>query len=119
MSNCIFCKIARESSEEKIYENDNFFSIFDASPVTDGHSLVISRNHYKTTLDIPNTMGLELLDCIKNTTLKIIEKTKAEGFNIINNNFSAAGQVVHHVHFHIVPRKKDDWLNGKLMFNKD
>ena len=109
MSDCIFCKIAKgEIPAEKIYENDNFFSVPDANPVIKGHSLIISKKHFETALDMPNSLGLELLDCIKNTALKLMEKYNAEGFNLINNNFEVAGQVVNHVHFHIIPRKKED-----------
>ena len=57
---------------------------------------------------MPSLLGNDLIDCIKNTSLKIIEKEKVTGFNIISNNFESAGQVVNHVHFHIIPRKKGD-----------
>jgi len=106
---CIFCKIAKgEIKSEKIYENDNFFSVPDVNQKVEGHSLVISKKHFDTTLDMPSSLGTELLDCIKKTALKLIDKHKAEGFNIINNNFDVAGQFVKHVHFHILPRKKGD-----------
>jgi len=106
---CIFCKIAKgDIPVKKIYENDNFFSIYDAHPKTKGHCLVISKKHFENSLELPNTLGIELLDCIKKTSMKIIEENKSEGFNIVNNNFEAAGQVVKHVHFHILPRKKGD-----------
>ena len=109
MGDCIFCKIAKkEVPAEVIYENDNFFSIPDANQVIDGHSLVISKKHFETTLDLPNSIATELLDCIKKTALKLMEKTKSDGFDIINNNFESAGQVVKHVHYHILPRKKGD-----------
>ncbi len=106
---CIFCKIANgEIPAKRIYENDNFFSILDANPDIEGHSLIISKKHFKTVLDLPNSLGPELLDCIKETSLKLIDKYKAEGFNVVNNTFVAAGQIVEHVHFHILPRIKDD-----------
>jgi len=108
MKDCIFCTLANKDKEKKIYENDNFFSVLDVNPVTIGHCLVISKKHFKTTLDMPNTLGDELLDCIKNTALKTVKDTNSEGFKVVNNNFSAAGQVIHHVHFHIIPRKKGD-----------
>ena len=109
MSKCIFCKIANKEIPSKIiYENDNFFSIPDVNQVIDGHSLVISKKHFKTTLDLPTSIGTELLDCIKKTTLILLKEHKAEGFNIINNNFEAGKQVVKHVHYHILPRKKGD-----------
>ena len=115
---CIFCKIAMGEVEngKVIYENDNFFSVPDAFPVTSGHSLVISKKHFETVLDLPSTIGPELLDCIKNTALKIIDREKAEGFHVTNNNFEAGKQIVKHVHFHIVPRKKNDKIDGKLMY---
>lgn len=109
MEDCIFCKIAkREVPAERIYENDNFFSILDANPVTKGHTLIISKKHFKTVLDMPNTLGPELLDCIKKTSLILMKKYDAEGFNIINNTFEVAQQIVFHVHFHILPRRKTD-----------
>jgi histidine triad (HIT) family protein len=109
VKDCVFCKISNgEIPTKKIYENDNFFSIPDAHPKTKGHALVISKKHFENSLELPNTLGQELLDCIKKTSLKVMEETKAEGFNIVNNNFEAAGQVVKHVHFHILPRKKLD-----------
>ena len=108
---CIFCKIAKgEIKSNKICENDNFFSIPDANPKAEGHTLVISKNHYKTTLDMPSSLGLELLDCIKETAFKLMKKYDSDGFNIVSNNFESAGQVIHHVHFHILPRKKGDGL---------
>ena len=113
--NCIFCKISSgEIPSKKIYENDNFFSIPDANPDTKGHSLVISKKHFETVLDLPNTLGSELIDCIKKTSLKLVEKEKAEGFNIINNTRPVAGQIIPHFHFHILPRKKGDGVKIKL-----
>jgi histidine triad (HIT) family protein len=113
MKDCIFCKIARgEIPSNKIYENDNFFSIPDVKPKIEGHSLVISKNHFETFLDLPSTIGTELTDCIKKTSLKLIEKHKSEGFNIVNNNFESAGQVVKHFHIHILPRKQGDKSPG-------
>ncbi len=115
---CIFCKIVDgEAKQGKfIYENKNFFSMPDYKPLTPGHALVISKKHFETILDLPSTIGQELLDCIKHTALKVMEKEKAEGFHVHNNNFSAAKQVVKHVHFHVLPRKNKDELDGKFIF---
>ena len=106
---CVFCKIAKgEIKAEKILENDNFFVIDDANPKTKGHCLVIAKKHYKTILDIPSTLGTELLSLIKESAIKKLKENKAEGFNMIMNNFETAGQVVHHAHIHIIPRYKKD-----------
>src|SRR3989344_5230998 len=107
--NCIFCRISKgEILSKKIYENENFFSIPDANPKVEGHSLVISKKHFETVLDLPVSLGSELLDCIKKTSLELMKKFESNGFNVIQNNFEIAGQVVKHVHFHILPRKKND-----------
>lgn len=105
---CIFCKLARSKDGKKIYENENFFSIPDINPAVEGHSLVISKKHFENFLDMPSSLSQELADCIKETAMKLMKKTKAEGFNVVNNNFKVAGQIVEHVHFHILPRKKGD-----------
>jgi len=106
---CVFCKISSgKIPSKKIYENHNFFSVPDANPKTKGHSLVISKEHFKTYLDIPAGLGRELIDCVKKTAVKLMKENQAGGFNVINNNFSSAGQIVDHVHFHILPRKKGD-----------
>jgi len=65
--------------------------------------------HFETTLDLPSTLGQELLDCIKKTALRLMNNDKTiSGFNVIANNFEVAGQVVKHAHFHILPRRKGD-----------
>ena len=109
-NDCVFCKIIRREIKinKIIYENDNFFSIPNANSEVDGHSLVISKKHFETMLDMPNSLGPELLDCIKKTAFKLMSENNLEGFNVLNNNFEVAGQTVKHVHFHIIPRKRDD-----------
>ena len=109
---CVFCKIAKgEISVDKVYENDNFIGILDANPKTEGHTLVIPKKHYKTILDMPDSLGNEIVDAVKRIGLKLIKDGKAEGFNVIMNNFSVAGQVVPHLHVHVIPRKEGDGLN--------
>jgi len=107
---CIFCKISKgEIKSEKISENDNFFAVNDLHPVTKGHCLIIPKRHYKTMLDIPSTLGGELLSIEKETALKLMKKDKTiEGFNILMNNFNVAGQIVNHAHIHLIPRRKND-----------
>ena len=109
MKDCIFCKIAKgEISAEKIYENSNFFSIPDAHPKTEGHTLIISKKHFGNILEVPSIMGADFLNCVKGTALRLMKKYNAEGFNLLNNNFEAAGQIVPHFHAHILPRKNGD-----------
>ena len=111
MDNCIFCKIAnKEIPVEMIFENENFFSIFDTSPRVKGHSLVISKKHFEDILNLPKELGNDLLDCIKQTGKKLMKEFNATGFNVLNNCKESAGMLVNHIHFHIIPRKKNDGL---------
>jgi len=102
---CIFCKIASgEVDAEKILENDNFLVIKDIKPRTKGHLLVISKKHYHTLFDMPSSLFGEFLETAKEAAFKILQQEKAKGFNLIMNNFEIAGQLVPHVHLHILPR---------------
>jgi histidine triad (HIT) family protein len=109
---CIFCKIAKgEIPVEKVMESNNFFAIRNANPKTKGHTLVIPKKHFVTLLDIPNTLGAELIKLLKDVASDLMDKKLGDGFNILQNNLKVAGQVVMHAHFHIIPRKEDDKLD--------
>jgi histidine triad (HIT) family protein len=113
MDDCIFCKIAKgEIKNDFVYNDDNFFGVFAINPKTEGHILIISKKHYKTLLDMPASLGSELLDAVKSVGLKLIKDGFGEGFNLIINNGEVAGQVIHHLHVHIIPRKKGDGLGS-------
>lgn len=110
---CIFCKIASgEILATKLYEDDNILSFLDINPASKGHALVITKKHYHTLLDVPHEELKELMKIVQKVAgavMSTIEGT--EGFNVIQSNKEAAGQVIPHLHFHIIPRKKDDKLN--------
>jgi histidine triad (HIT) family protein len=109
---CIFCKMVfGEIPVTKIYENENFFSILDINQDIKGHALIISKKHFTTILELPNSTGNEFLDCVKSTSLNLMKKHNASGFNVVDNNFESAGQIVEHFHVHILPRTKDDGLD--------
>lgn len=110
--NCVFCKIVKgEIPVKKIYENKSFLSFPDANPRVKGHSLVISKEHVENFLKVNQNKGEEMVDAIKETASKIMQETNSRGFNIVNNNGKVASQIVEHLHFHIVPRKKGDSIN--------
>lgn len=111
---CVFCKISRkEIPLDFIYENDNFFAMPDKNPVVLGHTLIIPKKHFENSMDLPASLGRELIDAIK-AVAEIRIKEGAEGFNLIQNNFESAGQVVMHAHFHLLPRKKDDGFQLRI-----
>ena len=105
---CIFCKIGKKEQKiEVIYESKNFIAVPDINPRTKGHTLIMPKKHYVTLIDLPESLGGELLDTIKKV-FEIRSRDGAQGFNIIVNNFPVAGQYVMHSHLHLLPRKKGD-----------
>jgi len=107
MGDCIFCKIAKgEVPSEKIDETENFFVINDAIPVSEGHCLIISKEHYETIFDLPANLGDELIGSIKKQGQRLMKEGKADGIKLVNNNYKASGQVVKHFHLHIIPVKE-------------
>ena len=109
---CIFCKIIEKSIPSKVlFENDKNLAFLDIFPVSKGHTIVIPKNHYKNLEEIPNNELSELFEIVKKISILIHKKLKVDGYNILQNNFRAAGQVVNHFHVHIIPRSNND---GKL-----
>lgn len=108
VKDCIFCKIIEGDVKADILDdsNDNFIVINDSNPVAEGHCLVIPRKHYETLLDMPASLGGELLSLAKKHGLRLINEKKAEGIKLVNNNFKAGGQIVPHFHLHIIPEKE-------------
>jgi len=108
---CIFCKIIKkEIPADIIKESANFFAIPDKYPHAKGHTLVIPKKHFVTILDIPNTLGSELLKMLKDIASELLDAKLGDGFNILQNNLEVAGQVIMHAHFHIIPRKEGDGI---------
>lgn len=109
--NCIFCKIiAGELPCAKVYEDENILAFLDISPAAKGHTLVITKGHYPTLLDMPADLGVSLVKALKLVAAALQAETGASGFNCVQNNFSAAGQMVFHSHWHVIPRQENDGL---------
>ena len=106
---CIFCKIInQEIPSYTIYEDDDVVAFLDIAQVTKGHTLVLPKKHYDTFIDCPEEVVNEMMVVTKKLTADIMKKTKASGFNILNNGYSVAGQTVMHAHFHIIPRYSEN-----------
>ena len=106
---CIFCKILKnEIPSNKIYENDNVFAFLDINPVNPGHVLVIPKEHYDHMEEVPDDLLCEVIKAIKKITIAVKEALGTDSVNIGINNGKLAGQIVPHVHFHIMPRFEND-----------
>lgn len=117
-NNCIFCKIiGGEIPSITIYEDENFKAIFDISPASKGHTLVLPKKHVENLFEMDETIATNALPVIAKIAAAIKEALHCDGVNILQNNGLAAGQSVFHLHFHIIPRFNDDqvitpWENG-------
>lgn len=111
MDECIFCKIIKgELPCSKLYENDKVFAFLDIGPVSKGHALVIPKEHHETILDTPDDILKEVSVIVKKVSAAVKKAVNADGISIGQSNYKAAGQVVPHIHFHIMPRFENDGL---------
>ena len=110
---CLFCKIVKgEISSAKVYEDDEFFAFLDIKPVNKGHTLVVPKHHCRNLLDFPKAEETDLMEFLKKVANAVVKAVGADGFNLGMNNEAAAGQVIFHAHFHIIPRFKNDNLGS-------
>ena len=111
-NNCIFGKIANgDIPSRTIYENDLFRVILDNGPATEGHALVLPKDHYANLFEIPADTAAEAMKTAQTVAAMLKEKLHADGLNLVQNNGETAGQTVHHFHMHIIPRYKGDGQN--------
>ena len=109
---CIFCKIAAgEIPSATVYEDDDFRAILDLGPAAKGHTLVIPKSHWDNLLSVEPDTAAKALKVISKTANAIKEALGCDGINVVQNNGEAAGQTVMHLHFHIIPRYKNDSVN--------
>jgi len=106
MSECVFCKIAKKESPASIvYEDEQVVAFLSSRPVNVGHTLVIPKKHYGNIYDIPEEEAGYLFKIVKKIAHAVKDATGTEGIRIVQNNGEAAGQVVFHLHVHIIPMK--------------
>lgn len=110
--NCVFCKIvAGEIPSIKVFEGDGLLAIKDIKPISEGHTVVLSENHYTSTAQMPTDERAKLF----NKAVEVAENLKgelgAEAYNLLVCEGEAAQSTVpHRPHIHIIPRKTGDGL---------
>lgn len=108
---CLFCKIAKKEIPSKIvYDDDDTMAFLDINPANPGHILVVPKKHSEMIMDADNESLQKTILVVKELSRKAMHELKAEGVNVVQNNGKAAGQLVHHVHFHIIPRFSEDMV---------
>lgn len=109
---CIFCKLANGVyPTNAIYEDDEFKVILDNGPATKGHALILPKEHYANLYELPDETAGKVMILAKKLATKMTDRLGADGFNLVQNNNTCAGQTVFHFHFHLIPRYENDGQN--------
>jgi histidine triad (HIT) family protein len=102
-----------------VYEDDHVLAFLDIGPLAPGHTLVIPKERKAFLHDLSDESAAAIGRVLPRIARAVLEVTGADAYNILQNNGSAAHQVVMHVHFHIIPRIGDrglgiGWNPGSL-----
>ena len=104
----------------KVYEDDRVLAFLDLGPLSRGHTLVIPKHKALTVAELPEADAAAIGAALPKIMRALLEATGATACNILQNNGSEAGQVVRHVHFHLIPKYADgsglpfEWPKGEL-----
>ncbi|MEJ5328085.1 MAG: HIT family protein [Candidatus Bathyarchaeia archaeon] len=101
---CTFCKILRrEAPASIIYEDDRVIAFLSIQPVNIGHTLVVPKKHYENIYEIPEEEHAYLYRIVKKVAYAVRKAMSAPGIRIVQNNGATAGQVIFHLHVHVIP----------------
>jgi len=111
--NCVFC--AYEPGRI-LAENELFYAIRDKYPVTQGHTLIVSKRHCETYFDLNSAEVVALQELSILVRARLEKDYACSGFNLAMNCGASAGQSIGHFHLHIIPRGKgrDSTLNPRV-----
>ena len=106
---CIFCNIvAGDLPCTKVYEDSESIAIMDIGPIIKGHTLVIPKDHYDPITETPDAVLQHLVTIVRKLAAAQTKGLRATGVNVTQANGTSAGQVVPHIHFHVIPRFDND-----------
>ncbi len=112
-ADCIFCKIAsQEIASELVYESDNVVAFADANPQAPVHLLIIPRQHLANIGEISSgdqDLFYQIGVAIKELAVKY---QLDDGYRVVTNCGTAAGQTVNHLHFHLLSGRNLGWPPG-------
>ena len=108
---CIFCKIIKkELPGDVVFENDKMIAFLDINPINFGHTLVVPKGHVENLFEMEDDDLREVILGIKKVAKGIVSALDVKGFNVGQNHGEVAGQIVPHLHWHVIPRLAEDNL---------
>ncbi len=106
MSQCIFCQIVRkESPASFVYEDEQVAAFLSNRPVNVGHTLIVPKKHYVDIYEMPEEEAAYLFKIVKRMAHAVKDANDNPAIRIVQNNGKDAGQVIFHMHVHIIPMK--------------
>lgn len=96
--------IAREAPGHIVYEDDHTVAMLDIHPKAEGHTLVVPRREVAAFHDLPDEDAAALVRALQTVAKAVTRAMGTPHYNLVLNNGAQAGQVVFHVHFHVIPR---------------
>ncbi len=114
-SECVFCQIIRKQAPANmVYEDEQVVAFLSNRPVNEGHTLVVPKKHYENIYEISEEEVGYLFEIAKRIAVAVRDAVSAEGIRIVQNNGWAAGQVIFHLHVHVIPMKPNEgFTHGK------
>lgn len=104
LDECIFCKIIRgQIPSTQIYEDESSLAFMDVNPASEGHTLVVAKDHAETLLNIETKTLTEVSVATQRVARAIQHALQPAGLRVSQFNGAAAGQTVFHYHVHIIP----------------
>ena len=118
---CMFCKIARKEAPASIvYEDEKVIGFLSIQPINTGHTLVVPKKHYENIYEIPAGEVAHLYKIVKKMAQAVRNAVNSQGIRVVQNNGEAAGQVIFHLHVHVIPMNNNhSWLHQTKRRNKD
>ncbi len=104
----------------KVYEDGRVLAFLDINPLSPGHTVVIPKRKSLTLADLPEADAAAIGAALPKISRAVTAATGTADYNLLQNNGESAGQVVRHVHFHIIPKYADgsglpfQWPKGAL-----
>lgn len=101
---CVFCQIIRkETPASVVYEDEQVTAFMSNHPVNIGHTLVVPKTHYTDIYQIPDDEAAYLFKIAKRMAEAVKKATGIRAIRIVENNGKDAGQVIFHLHVHVIP----------------
>jgi histidine triad (HIT) family protein len=120
MNNCTFCKIiSKELYSNIIYEDNIVLAFLDINPVSEGHLLIVPKTHSENIFDTDDETLKHINVICKKMGQLCKDKLNTTGINILNASGKDAQQSAFHLHYHVIPRYKNDGINLWFPENAD